>query len=86
MSAESLLADLVRDNLHLQSNSPYINAGNNAYALGSTDLDENLRILTGFRWMNRGPSHNLLAPLTNAFSLPFSFPFFALRYGRSKMP
>jgi hypothetical protein len=34
-------------NLRLQSNSPCINAGNNAYVVGSTDLDGNPRIKGG---------------------------------------
>lgn len=34
-------------NLRLQANSPCINAGNNAYAPGLTDLDGNLRIVGG---------------------------------------
>ncbi len=34
-------------NLRLQSNSPCINAGNNSYAVGSTDLDGNPRIKGG---------------------------------------
>lgn len=34
-------------NLHLQSNSPCINAGNNAYVASTTDLDGNPRIVGG---------------------------------------
>jgi hypothetical protein len=34
-------------NLRLQSNSPCINSGNNAYATNSTDLDGNPRIVGG---------------------------------------
>jgi len=34
-------------NLHLQSNSPCINAGNNAYVTTTTDLDGRLRIVGG---------------------------------------
>ena len=34
-------------NLRLQSNSPCINSGNNAYVVGSTDLDGNPRIVGG---------------------------------------
>jgi hypothetical protein len=34
-------------NLRLQSNSPCINAGNNAYVVGETDLDGNARMVRG---------------------------------------
>jgi hypothetical protein len=34
-------------NFHLQTNSPCINAGNNSYVTGSTDLDGNPRIVSG---------------------------------------
>ena len=36
--------DLARGNLRLRSDSPCINAGNNAYAAGSVDLDGNPRV------------------------------------------
>ena len=42
-----LFVDYAGGNLRLQSNSPCINAGNNAYVVGSTDLDGNPRIVSG---------------------------------------
>jgi parallel beta-helix repeat protein len=42
-----LFVDYAGGNLRLQSNSPCINAGNNAYAPGPTDLDGNPRIVGG---------------------------------------
>src|SRR5262249_26490307 len=42
-----LFVDEANRNLRLQSNSPCINAGNNGYAVGDTDLDGNPRILSG---------------------------------------
>ena len=42
-----LFVDYAGGNLHLQSNSPCINAGTNAYVVGSTDLDGNPRIVGG---------------------------------------
>jgi hypothetical protein len=42
-----LFVDLANGNLRLQSNSPCINSGNNAYVVGSTDLDGNPRIVGG---------------------------------------
>jgi hypothetical protein len=42
-----LFLDYAGGNLRLQSNSPCINAGNNAYAVGDTDLDGNPRMVSG---------------------------------------
>src|SRR5208283_2075351 len=42
-----LFVDYAGGNLRLQSNSPCINAGDNAYVIGSTDLDGNPRIVGG---------------------------------------
>jgi hypothetical protein len=42
-----VFVDYAGGNLRLQSNSPCINSGNNAYVVGSTDLDGNPRIVGG---------------------------------------
>jgi hypothetical protein len=42
-----IFVDYTRGNLRLQSNSPCINAGNNAYVTTTTDLDGNPRIVDG---------------------------------------
>jgi len=42
-----LFVDYAGGNLRLQSNSPCINAGNNAYVTTATDLDGNPRIVSG---------------------------------------
>jgi hypothetical protein len=42
-----LFVDYAGGNLRLQSDSPCINAGNNAYVVGTTDLDGNPRIVGG---------------------------------------
>ncbi len=47
ITSEPLFVDFAGGNLRLQSNSPCINAGNNAYAPGTTDLDGRPRIVGG---------------------------------------
>jgi len=42
-----LFVNLAGGDFHLQSNSPCINAGNNAYVTGATDLDGNPRVVGG---------------------------------------
>ena len=42
-----VFVDYAGGNLRLQSNSPCINAGNNAYVTTTTDLDGNPRIVSG---------------------------------------
>jgi hypothetical protein len=46
-SSAPAFVDFANGNLRLQSNSPCINAGNNAYAFGPTDLDGRPRINSG---------------------------------------
>jgi hypothetical protein len=42
-----VIVNLAAGDLHLQANSPCINAGNNAYVAGATDFDGYLRIKGG---------------------------------------
>ena len=44
---EPAFLDLANGDFHLQSNSPCINSGNNAYVTSTTDLDGNPRIVGG---------------------------------------
>jgi hypothetical protein len=47
ITSAPLFVDQAAGNLRLQSNSPCINAGNNSYVTGATDLDGNPRIAGG---------------------------------------
>jgi sugar lactone lactonase YvrE len=47
ITSAPLFVNYAGGNLHLRSNSPCINAANNAYVVGSTDLDGNPRIVGG---------------------------------------
>ena len=61
-----LFVNFASGDLHLQSGSPGINAGTNAYAAGLTDLDGNPRLIGGavdlgaYEWDASGPLLNIL--------------------------
>jgi hypothetical protein len=61
-----VFVDLANGDFHLQSSSPCINAGNNAYVSGATDLDGNPRIIGGTVDMG-----------AYEFQSPTTVPFFA---------
>ena len=62
-AAEPAFVNLAGGDLRLQSNSPCINSGGNAYALGLTDLDGNPRIVGGIvdvgAYEHQTPTSNL---------------------------
>jgi hypothetical protein len=47
IEVDPLFADFAAGDFHLQTNSPCINAGNNAYVTNAVDLDGNARIVGG---------------------------------------
>jgi hypothetical protein len=47
ISVPTQFNDCAGGNLRLQSNSPCIHSGNNAYVVGTTNLDGNPRIIGG---------------------------------------
>ena len=71
---EPAFVDLAGSNFRLQSNSPCINSGNNAYAAGSTDLDGRPRIVGGTVDMGayeyQGPGMSEFLGWLAQFSLP----------------
>ena len=67
---EPVFVDWAGGDLHLQSNSPCINAGDNASVTGSTDLDGNERVIGGtvdmgaYEWVDV-PTHYVSASSSN---------------------
>ena len=85
ITCEPRFVDLANGNLRLQSNSPCINAGNNTYVIGSTDLDGNPRIFGGTVDMG---AYEFQEPATLDFSPGFSntaWPPTARRIIRTRM-
>ena len=84
-----LFVDQASGNLRLQTNSPCINAGNNSYVIGTTDLDGNPRIASGIvdigAYEFQGPaplSVGIAATFTNV-ATGFSVGLTALFYGHT---
>lgn len=74
ITSQPLFVDYVDGNLRLQANSPCINAGDNAYVVGSTDLDGNQRIVGGTVDMGayeyQTPSSSLSYAWAQQYGLP----------------
>lgn len=74
ISAPPLFVDRLRGNLRLQSNSPCINAGLNAFVFASTDLDGRPRIVGGTvdigAYEFQGPGFSQFIPWLARFGLP----------------
>ena len=66
--------DLAGGNFSLQSNSPCINAGKNAYAFGTVDLDGNARIVGGTVDMGAFEFQSPLSVISYAWLQQFSLP------------
>jgi len=74
ITSAPLFLDSAGGNLRLRSDSPCINAGNNAYAIGGTDLDGRPRIMGGTvdigSYEDQGPGLGLFIGWLQQYSLP----------------
>ncbi|HLH55311.1 MAG TPA: immunoglobulin domain-containing protein [Verrucomicrobiae bacterium] len=84
---EPLFVDPANGDFHLQSNSLCINAGNNAYATGATDLDGNLRIvgtqvdIGAYEYQSAMPPVLTVQPLSQTAWAGTNLSFSASAYG-----
>ena len=71
---DPVFVNLAGGDLHLQSNSSCINAGNNAYVIGTTDLDGNPRVKGGTVDVGAYEFQNPASAISYAWLLQYGLP------------